>query len=193
MKNKLLKSLANFFIITISKSWRIHIKGSFPQKPAVVVFWHNEMLPMWRIFANKNAYAVVSQSKDGQILSDLLEKWGFMLIRGSSSKGGKEVMNKLVEKSMDNYVLLTPDGPRGPRHILKPGGIVAAQRSGARFYFMKANISKKFVFKKSWDRFEFPLPFSKITIEISEPYIISKELNNNEITELMHNIEGKMQ
>ncbi len=193
MKNKLCKFLGNFFITAISKTWLFHIKGSFPQKPAIVVFWHNEMMPIWRIFANKNAYAVVSQSKDGQILSDLLEKWGFMLIRGSSSKGGKEVMNQLVEKSQDNYVLLTPDGPRGPRHFLKPGGIVASQRSGARFYYIKANISKKIVFKKSWDRFEFPLPLSRITIEISEPYIISNELNNNEITELIRNIEGKMQ
>lgn len=192
MKNKLIKSLGIIFITLISKTWRITFNSRFPQKPAIIVFWHNEMMPIWRLFANKNAYAVISQSKDGQILSDLLDKWGFILIRGSSSKGGKEVMNQLVEKSKDNYVLLTPDGPRGPRHIMKPGGIVASQRSGARFYFIKSNIQKKITFHKSWDKFEFPLPFSKISLEISEPYVISKELDNDEITELMRNIERKM-
>lgn len=192
MKNKLIKSLGIIFITLISKTWRIAFNGRFPRKPAIIVFWHNEMMPIWRLFAHKYAGAVVSQSKDGQILSDLLDKWGFILIRGSSSKGGKEVMNQLVEKSKDNFVLLTPDGPRGPRHILKPGGIVAAQRSGTRFYFIKVNIHKKITFHKSWDKFEFPLPFSKISIEISEPYIISSELNNDEISVLMTNIEEKM-
>jgi lysophospholipid acyltransferase (LPLAT)-like uncharacterized protein len=98
-----------------------------------------------------------------------------------------------LKKSQDNYVLLTPDGPRGPRHFLKPGGIVASQDQSAILLYKSKYIPKKLFFKKSWDRFEFPLPLSRITIEISEPYIISNELNNNEITELIRNIEGKMQ
>ena len=193
MKNRFFKSLGIIFITAISRTWRIHLQGAIPKNPSIIVFWHNQMMPVWKTFARKAPYAVVSQSKDGQLLSDLLEFWGYKLIRGSSSKGGKEVMNRLVEKSKDDFVLLTPDGPRGPRHIMKPGAIVAAQRSGAKFYFLKASTSRKIVFQKSWDKFEFPLPFSKIEIEISDPYIISKELSNDEITNLMHNIQEKMQ
>ncbi|HAW07869.1 MAG TPA: hypothetical protein DCW42_01670, partial [Bacteroidetes bacterium] len=82
--------------------------------------------------------------------------------------------------------------PRGPRHIMKPGAIVAAQRAEAKFYYFKVNISNKIAFKKSWDIFEFPLPFSKIYIEISDAYVLSKDLTNEEITALMNDIEGKM-
>ncbi len=192
MKNKILKIFGINLLNIISKTWRIKIFGQFPSKPAIIVFWHNEMLPVWRVFAKKDAYAIVSQSKDGQLLSDLLERWGFLLIRGSSSKGGKEVMNEMVQKAKENYVLLTPDGPRGPRHIMKPGAIVAAQRADAKFYYFKVDMSNKITFKKSWDIFEFPLPFSKIYIEISDAYVLSKDLTNEEITALMNDIEGKM-
>jgi hypothetical protein len=80
-----------FLINLISKTWRIQVIGEKPNG-GIVVFWHGKMLPGWYNLRKSQCVAVVSQSKDGQILSNILQKWGFELVRGSSSKGGKEVL-----------------------------------------------------------------------------------------------------
>jgi lysophospholipid acyltransferase (LPLAT)-like uncharacterized protein len=107
------------------------------------------------------------------MLSDMLQTWGYTLLRGSSSNGGKEVLLRIISAAKENYVLITPDGPRGPRQEFKAGAIVAAQRSGAKIVFVKANIINKYKFYRSWDRFEFPYPFAKIKIFISEPETVN--------------------
>ncbi|MCK5743069.1 MAG: hypothetical protein KAH48_12720, partial [Chlorobi bacterium] len=64
------KNIAVNLFRLLASTWRIKVKG-VPASPAVVVFWHGQMLPAWKVFSGKNPRAVVSMSKDGQILSDL--------------------------------------------------------------------------------------------------------------------------
>lgn len=179
-------------IYWISKTWQIRIQGELPTTHSIIVFWHGIMLPCWKIFTKKNAFAVVSSSKDGQILVDLLTKWGFSFIRGSSSKGGKEVLQNIIENSKSQLVLMTPDGPRGPINNFKPGAVVAAQRAKVPIYFLKATIGSKIIFKKSWDYFQFPMPFSKIKISVSEPIWIADEKSPEEINNIIREIEQRM-
>jgi lysophospholipid acyltransferase (LPLAT)-like uncharacterized protein len=89
--------------------------GKYPEKPAIIAFWHGKMLPAWKFFGSFGANAIVSQSKDGEILTALLEKWGFRVVRGSSSKGGREALQEIVDIAPKGYFLITPDGPQGPR------------------------------------------------------------------------------
>lgn len=181
----MLEKLFIFIINMIAKTWKIKLEGDYPQKQSFVGFWHGEMLPVWYFFRKDNPVAIVSQSKDGQILSNILEKWGLKTIRGSSSKGGKEVLNSMVDSVQSNMVLLTPDGPRGPANRLKPGILIASQRSQKPFYFCNTRVESKFIFKKSWDKFQLPLPFTKITIFISSAETLKEELNKEQINELI--------
>ncbi|MBK9184626.1 MAG: DUF374 domain-containing protein [Ignavibacteria bacterium] len=64
--------------------------------------------------------ALVSPSTDGAILADLLTDWGYTVVKGSSSRGGKEALQIMVEQAANSVVLITPDGPRGPAHVAKP-------------------------------------------------------------------------
>lgn len=187
-KNKIFVIVTNL----LSKTWRYKIKGIVPRDKAIIVFWHGLMLPCWKIFSDNNPTAVISTSKDGQILADLLKKWNFDFIRGSSSKGGKEVLEKIIEKSKSNAVLITPDGPKGPHRKFKAGAVVAAQRAQVPLYLLKADIKNKLLFKKSWDKFEFPLPFSLINIIISDPLMIAKELDKEAVGKIISNIEEQM-
>lgn len=173
----------------ISKTWRFETNGNFPTDIGIVAFWHGYMLPVWKYFAKYSPTAIVSQSKDGEILSTILELWGYELARGSSSKGGKEALDLLIEKAKSKLVLITPDGPRGPYHNFKAGAVITSYRTQNELYLCKVLISNKYVFKKSWDKFEFPLPFSKIVLHFQHPIILNKNASRDEIDEIIKDCE----
>jgi lysophospholipid acyltransferase (LPLAT)-like uncharacterized protein len=182
-EHKLAVSLLNLF----SKTWRYKVHGPLPPKPAIIAFWHGLMLPGWNIFKPHNPVGIVSQSKDGAILSALLEKWNFTLIRGSSSKGGREVITSAIRQAPENYLLVTPDGPRGPIHEFKPGATVIAKKTRVPLFLCGIEIKSKRIFNKSWDLFQLPLPFSRVDFHFSEPIYIPQDISRDKLNEL--NIE----
>lgn len=192
MKRSLKYTVSSSIINLISKTWSVEISGNFPKKPAIIVFWHSKMLPGWKLFSGKNPIAVVSTSQDGELLVSLLERWGFSFIRGSSSKGGKEVLERIVSFAKDNYILMTPDGPRGPEKIMKAGAVVAASRAEVDLIYLNIEIAKKIIFSKSWDKFQLPLPFSKINIKISPPINLKQVNSREDINEVINFIEREM-
>jgi len=184
-ENKEKVKTAKSLLTLISKTWIFHVKGTILNSTGIIAFWHGNMLPVWKYFANKKPTAIVSQSKDGEILSELLSGWGYSLIRGSSSKGSKEALAEIVEEAKNKLVLITPDGPRGPIREFKPGAVIAAQRSGVHLYLCRVKIRRKYNFNKSWDNFSVPLLFSKINLEIIELGKISPDASREEIDEII--------
>ena len=180
-RHKIFISIVN----VISKTWRIKFEGVTPEQKGIVAFWHGNMLPVWKYFSKHLPTAVVSQSKDGEILSTILEKWNFKLVRGSSHRGGKEVLEEISNKAKTNLILITPDGPTGPYHIFKPGAVIAAKNSKSNLYLCQVNVKSKLSFKNSWDRFEFPLPWSKIILRIKEAITVDNELEREEIDKII--------
>jgi hypothetical protein len=193
MKLELKYKIAVFLLNMLSKTWRFRIvEGDFPEKPAIIVFWHGLMLPGWKLFEGKNPKAIVSLSKDGEILSKLLQKWDFEVIRGSSSKNGKEALEMIINNAQDNFVLITPDGPQGPANKMKAGAVVACQRSGTKLYLCGITIKSKKIFNKSWDKFQLPYPFSKILIRFSDAIKIEKNAEKKEINTIISKYEIKL-
>jgi lysophospholipid acyltransferase (LPLAT)-like uncharacterized protein len=182
MVKKFIRALGLFLVRVVSRTWRISAINPPQNMPAVITFWHGYMMPVWKYFSFGDACAVVSSSHDGQILSDLLGKWKFNLIRGSSSRGGGEVLLKVVNNLPTKTVLITPDGPRGPRYGFKVGALVASQRTSRPLYYCGVDIHGYKSFHKSWDRFLFPHPFAKITLRFSDPVHVPVELSREEIT-----------
>ena len=74
MELSLIQKLVVVLLNLISKTWRFEVKSKLSDRPAIIAFWHGLMLPVWKYFEDKNPTGVVSRSKDGQILSALLEK-----------------------------------------------------------------------------------------------------------------------
>ncbi|MEP7146432.1 MAG: DUF374 domain-containing protein, partial [bacterium] len=114
---KILPLIINLYIKTLSIT--IH---NAPEKNSnfIFIFWHSKMLIGWWLFHNRRSAALVSQSKDGEILNKILIHWDYKVIRGSSSKGGKDALNELTALVRKGFsAVITPDGPRGPLNEIK--------------------------------------------------------------------------
>lgn len=171
-------------------------KAVYDKRNFVAAFWHGSMMIGWYIYRMKNVAALVSQSKDGEVLASVLEKWNYHVVRGSSSIGGHEALDIMVELMQKNYSLaITPDGPRGPIHKMKAGTVVAAKKSSVPLFLAGIGIKNKIVLK-SWDRFEVPKPFTKVVVVYSDPISIdgnlSREATNDKIVEC-ENLLNKLQ
>lgn len=176
----------------MAKTWRFRIVNKPVDFNAVIAFWHGTMLPVWYFFKDYNPLGIVSLSKDGEILSMLLKKWKFKLIRGSSSKGGKEVIENTINTNHKGPILITPDGPRGPKEEMKAGAIVIAQKSNIPLILCGVRISKKIKLDKSWDNFEIPMPFTKIYLSFSEKFNIDNSLDYEYINSLKISLTQKL-
>jgi len=150
------------------------------KKNFVSAFWHGSMMIGWYLQRNKNTSALVSQSKDGEVLAKTLEKWNYLVVRGSSSIGGNEALNKMVELINNNFSLaITPDGPRGPIYKMKAGAVISAKKTNVPLFLVGIGVKKKFILK-SWDHFEIPKPFTKVAAVYSEPIYIKNDLSYEE-------------
>jgi lysophospholipid acyltransferase (LPLAT)-like uncharacterized protein len=184
----MIASLASFLIRALGRTWSLEIHGRLPTGPCIVAFWHDEMLPVWFAFRALRPVALVSASSDGQILSRVLKDWCYDVVTGSSSSGGKEALDQLVELASSRVVLITPDGPRGPRHICKPGVVVAAHRSQVPIVMVRASAGFSKRFRGSWDAFLLPLPFSTVHLYVSSALHIPSTATRQEIDDFISKV-----
>lgn len=137
----------------------------------VIILWHDESFPLIASHVEEHMACVVSQSKDGEIMATVLEGFGFRTVRGSSSRGGMRALiaaKRFMEKH-NLGVIFSVDGPRGPRHKVKPGAIFLANLAGSPVVPVRAVMERAKIFHKSWDKFQVPWPFSRCVIVYGDP------------------------
>ena len=160
--------LLPFFATVLARTLRIRLSEPLPNR-AIVMFWHGKMLTGWFVVHKKRPIALVSKSKDGQILSSVLTAWGYQLSRGSTKKGGMEALEEAIERLKSGEVdtlAITPDGPTGPQHVFKRGAFIAARDARVPLVMLSIRY-KNAIPLKSWDTFEVPLPFSRVDIDVN--------------------------
>lgn len=151
--------------------------------PAVAVCWHNRLLffpVMCPLEKRKNTAALISASRDGQYIADLCRQWDLETIRGSSSRKSVQVMGEALEcLKKGKYVAITPDGPRGPRYSMSRGPVRLASETGVQVLPVSVNYSSYWELK-SWDRFQIPKPWAKITIVYGKMIRIPPDLTEEQ-------------
>jgi lysophospholipid acyltransferase (LPLAT)-like uncharacterized protein len=130
--------------------------------------WHNRLLifplVLRQFFPNRRGAALISASRDGELLSEAIHRFHYEVIRGSSSKLGASALLQLSDALANGGdVVITPDGPRGPVYELGPGIVFLAQKTGAAVLPINMEYSSCWRVK-SWDRFVIPRPFSKVRV-----------------------------
>jgi len=155
----------------------------------VLAFWHGTMLLPWYLQRNKNVAALISKSKDGELLGRLLKRWNYNVIRGSSSVGGDVALGIMVDYAKNNNsIAITPDGPRGPAFKLKAGAVITAKKSGVPLVLLGIGFKNKKLLK-SWDTFQVPLFFTKANAVFSNPIYIDGQLNYSETSKIIESCE----
>ena len=169
-----------------------HVAASTAGEPTVAAFWH-ERLPMlpalWihmrRHGARGTPRVLVSKHRDGQFIGTVVRRFGVVVVHGSSSKDGsaRDVTEKGGAAGMRvllgvlqgrQHVLITPDGPRGPRRRASPGVAQLAGLSGAPVLPIGAQTSRRRVLP-TWDRMLVPLPWGRGVIVCGAPITVPRD------------------
>ncbi len=183
----------------LCRSLKINIKNSSAvesffeeRKRIVLAFWHGTMLIPWFVHRDKNFAAMVSKSKDGGLLERVLKPLNYKVIRGSSHTGGSVALGVLVDLARNECsIAMTPDGPRGPVHKMKPGAIIAAKRANIPIVLLGVGYQKKRELS-SWDKFQVPKFFSRVNLVYSDPISIDEELSYDDTSKVIEECEIKL-
>lgn len=167
--------LSTWLLRLLGATWRVRVYGrqqlvdrSAADPRVVVTLWHGQMLPI--VWAHRQPTAVmISEHRDGEIIARIIGQLGFSAIRGSTSRGGARALLEAVRVLKSGTdIAVTPDGPRGPRHSFAPGALLLGFRAGASLIPIVAHVDRKWQLK-SWDGFEIPKPFSRVTVVYGTP------------------------
>lgn len=168
------------------------------QGAVVPVFWHQHLLICSRFICSdripgmKSGF-MISPSVDGQPATMLAQLYGAHVVRGSATYTGvravRGVYNAIVKESISPTI--TPDGPRGPRFVMKPGAIFTAQISGKAVVPI-AYAASPAKLLRTWDKFVIPSPFARIRIAIGEPYFPKKKMTDEEMTAAQREVERRL-
>ncbi len=161
----------------------------------VGIAWHNRLCFFAAIFpkvARLRTVAVVSASRDGQYICDIISHFGLRSLRGSSSRKGAAAMREAISAIHNHLnVAFTPDGPRGPKYKIKLGPVALASTTGAPVVPISVNASRYWQIK-SWDNFQIPKPFAKLTLVFGEPIYVPENLSVEQQEEWRIKVESAL-
>lgn len=152
-------------------------------QPLILSFWHNQTFLAADFLVRRIHRAglpmtlLASQSRDGELVTQMVKSWGIETVRGSSTRGGREALRTIHRaiKQRGSSPILVPDGPHGPLYHFKVGAAVLAQTSGAPILPLAFAATSAWRLK-SWDRLLVPRPFCRIDVVIGAPQYLAPDL-----------------
>jgi lysophospholipid acyltransferase (LPLAT)-like uncharacterized protein len=149
---------------------RLGVLGKPVAENYIAVLWHNRLLlisfALKKFLPQRHGAGLISASRDGDLVADLTQRFGFDAVRGSTSRLGASAILELGNVlASGRDIFITPDGPRGPAYELRPGVVFLAQKTGAGVVPVNFEYSSCWRVK-SWDRFILPRPFAKVRFVI---------------------------
>jgi hypothetical protein len=145
-------------------------------QPFLGCFWHGRML-MWPSYwaARKPIMMLISDHQDGRLIARTIAHFGIGTVKGSSSRGGAMALRGIAQWTAEGRsVVVTPDGPRGPRMRAAPGIAMAAKLTGAAIVPSTYSTSRAITLR-SWDRFLLALPFGRGVFMLGEPIYLARD------------------
>jgi len=142
--------------------------------PLIYAMWHGRLLLLPYLYGHRGAHVLTSRSRDGELVARWIRHFGLDPVRGSSTRGGADAVRLLARAiRAGREVVVVPDGPRGPREVLKPGVIALARLSGAPIVPTAVGASREWRLR-SWDEFRIPRPFARCVVRFGEPIRVSR-------------------
>jgi lysophospholipid acyltransferase (LPLAT)-like uncharacterized protein len=153
--------------IRFSVSWEEGSPKSLAERPKVYSFWHNCMIPAMYWCRDLQVRVMSSDSFDGEYTGRIMQKFGFVKVRGSSSKGAVRALLGMRREIEQGWTAaFTIDGPKGPRYVAKPGPVVLSRSTGAPMVVFHIALDRAWILK-TWDGAMIPKPFCRALMRVS--------------------------
>src|SRR5262245_6258687 len=138
--------------------------------PMILAMWHSRILVLPVLYGRRvGMCALVSPSADGDLVADYLGRLGVRTVRGSSSRSGASGLRALARVLAEgSSAIVVPDGPRGPREVLKPGVVALARRTRVPIVPVAVGAAREWRLG-TWDVFRIPKPFSRCLVRAGAP------------------------
>lgn len=155
----------------------LHSAGS----PVMLAFWHSDIFSAIWAWRKRGIVVMVSQNFDGEYVTQIIRKHGYRVARGSSSRRASRVTVEMIREARKGRdIAVTPDGPRGPRHVAKAGLVLIAKAAAVPVLCFHIAAERSWTFSRSWDRTEIPRPFSRAALFVAPPIVVGAEASEEE-------------
>lgn len=163
--------LGHWVLLALGSTWRIRHGGRarvaaarMRRGPVLYCFTHGVLLPLAYTHRGRGIRVLISESRDGEVITRVVERLGFRTVRGSTSRGGLRALAELVARAREGSDLaVTPDGPRGPRGSAEPGAVLVGAKAGIPL--VPVGVASPGAWRaNSWDRFLVPRPFARVFV-----------------------------
>lgn len=161
-------------------------------KRAIFTFWHGRIFPATYYWRNRGIVVMTSMNRDGEAIAQCIQRFGFGVARGSSSRGGFRALAQMGRDiRMGQDAAFTIDGPRGPRYIAKQGPVLLARKTGAAIFCFHISMQHR-IQLKSWDEFQIPLPFTKAAVLMAPPIWVPEDASEEHLRALHQQMQATL-
>jgi hypothetical protein len=184
---RIIISAGYWFIRLIGPTLRVCVsreegaQQTVDQRPLIASFWHACMIPATYMCRDIGVRVMSSNSYDGEYMGRIIRKFGFVAVKGSSSRNAVRALLGLRRALQEGWtVAFTLDGPRGPRYKVKPGPVALARSSGVPLTMFHMAVDRAWVLN-TWDRLIIPKPFSRVLMRFGKLISVPADATDEEI------------
>jgi lysophospholipid acyltransferase (LPLAT)-like uncharacterized protein len=157
---------------------------------AIFTVWHGRIFPATYYYRRRGIVVMTSRNLDGEAIAQCIQRLGYGVARGSSSRGGLRALAQLVrEIQRGRDAGFTIDGPRGPRYVAKQGPVLLASKTGAAIFCFHISMKHK-IQLKSWDEFQIPLPFTTAMVLKAPPIWVPQDATEDQLRALHEKMQA---
>jgi hypothetical protein len=186
------------FIRLIGPTLRVSIsyeEGAQPtvgQRPLILSFWHACIIPATYLFRNVGIRVMSSNSYDGEYMGRIIHKFGFVAVKGSSSRNAVRALLGLRRALQQGWaVAFSLDGPRGPRYKVKPGPVALARSSGVPLSTFHIAVEHAWVLN-TWDRLIIPKPFSRVLMRFGKLIPVPADASDEDLERYQQQLQDSL-
>jgi hypothetical protein len=162
------------------------------EKPLVLSFWHACIIPATYIFRDAGIRVMSSNSYDGEYMGRIIRKFGFVAVKGSSSRNAVRALLGLRRALQQGWaVAFSLDGPRGPRYKVKPGPVSLARSSGVPMSTFHIAVERAWVLN-TWDRLMIPKPFSRVLLRFGQLIPIPEDATDTQLDRYQQELQSSL-
>jgi hypothetical protein len=198
--SRILAAVAVLLVRTLFRTLRIQASEFDPRtnpyrggsQAVIYCVWHDAILVPLFAGRHRRTVALVSRHRDGSFLAHSMQRLGIGLVRGSSSRGGASAVRQMLSLPADKHIVMTPDGPRGPRRRIKLGPVFLASQSGRAIVPTAFAATRSWKLPGTWTDLLIPKPFTTVYALTGQPIAIGPNLSRAELVAAERVVQAAM-